>query len=410
MTVFSSIRAAYSGVAGWFGRRSRSLGLRIGAAYSAVVDWLDRHLLSLGLTGLLVLLVIAALSPRIFITIPAGSEGALFKRFQGGTDVEQAYDEGFHIILPWNTMYIYDVRFQNQSAKFDAHTSDGLNVLTDVAFRFRVTKRNVPLLHKYIGPEYVDKLILPSLGARVREEVSRHTPEEVYSTKRQEIQQAIREGIRREFEMDPEADTLLQRVEFIELDEIFLRDVQLPDSLQTSMVQKNQQLQMMLEYDYRIEREKKESERKRIEAEGIRQFQDIVKDGITDRYLMWKGVDATLQLAQSPNSKVIVIGAGKAGLPILLGNLDATILPQAAAEQSGGSEAKALAPLANTPEASDGSKKEAMQPTGPDATPPVMQGDAKKSSSQLALPPLANSPETQGSSEKQTSKPPAAAR
>ena len=152
---------------------------KIGAAYSLVVDWLDRHLLSLGLTGLLVLLVIAALSPRIFITIPAGSEGALFKRFQGGTDVEQAYDEGFHIIWPWNTMYIYDVRYQNRSAKFDAHTSDGLNLLTDVAFRFRVTKRNVPLLHKYIGPDYVEKLILPSLGARVREEVSRHTPEQV---------------------------------------------------------------------------------------------------------------------------------------------------------------------------------------------------------------------------------------
>ena len=84
------------------------------------------------------------------------------------------------------------------------------------------------------------------------------------------------------------------------------------------MVEKNQQLQMMLEYDYRIEREKKESERKRIEAEGIRQFQDIVKDGITDRYLMWKGIDATLQLAQSSNSKVIVVGSGKTGLPILL--------------------------------------------------------------------------------------------
>ena len=136
-------------------------------------------------------------------------------------------------------MYIYDVRYQNRSAKFDAHTSDGLNLLTDVAFRFRVTKRNVPLLHKYIGPDYVEKLILPSLGARVREEVSRHTPEQVYSTKRLEIQKAIGDDVRREFNMDPEADKLLQRVEFIELDEIFLRDVELPESLQKSMVEKN---------------------------------------------------------------------------------------------------------------------------------------------------------------------------
>jgi regulator of protease activity HflC (stomatin/prohibitin superfamily) len=363
---------------------------RIGAAYTRLVDWIDKHLLSLGLGGLLFLLLIAALSPRMFITIPAGHEGALFRRFQGGTDVEQAYDEGFHVIWPWNTMYIYDVRFQNQSYVFDAHTSDGLNLRADVAYRFRVTRRNVPLLHKYIGPDYVEKLILPSLGAIVREEVSRHTPEEVYSTKRLEIQQRIREQMRREFEMDPEADTLLQRVEFVEIDEIYLRDVELPESLQKSMVEKNQQQQMMLEYDYRIERERKESERKRIEAEGIRQFQDIVKDGITDKYLMWKGIDATLQLAQSPNAKVVIIGGGKTGLPILLGNLDATIAPTTPAGGTPGAGGKtALTPLANTPEASTA---EAKTPATASVT---MPGDlGSKSSSQLALPPTSNTPAT----------------
>jgi len=361
---------------------------RIKTIATSLVDWTDRHILSLGLGALLFLLLVAALSPRIFITVPAGHEGALFKRFQGGTDVEQAYDEGFHVIGPWNNMYIYDVRFQNQSSKFDAHTSDGLNLRADVAFRFRVTRRNVPLLHKYIGEDYVEKLILPSLGARVREEVARHTPEEVYSTKRLEIQQRIREGMRKEFEMDPEADTLLQRVEFLELDEIFLRDVELPESLQKSMVEKNQQLQMMLEYDYRIERERKESERKRIEAEGIRQFQDIVKDGITDRYLMWKGIDATLQLAQSSNSKVIVVGSGKTGLPILLGNLDTVITPPAAPEGgTANTEAKALAPLSNTPEESSGDKKNAAgtaaapvpgAPTAMEAKPPAKPAPASK--------------------------------
>jgi regulator of protease activity HflC (stomatin/prohibitin superfamily) len=361
---------------------------RIGAAYTRLVDWIDKHLLSLGLGGLLFLLLIAALSPRMFITIPAGHEGALFRRFQGGTDVEQAYDEGFHVIWPWNTMYVYDVRFQNQSYVFDAHTSDGLNLRADVAFRFRVTRRNVPLLHKYIGPEYVQKLILPSLGAIVREEVSRHTPEEVYSTKRLEIQQHIRDAMRHQFEMDPEADTLLQRVEFVEIDEIYLRDVELPESLQKSMVEKNQQQQMMLEYDYRIERERKESERKRIEAEGIRQFQDIVKDGITDKYLMWKGIDATLQLAQSPNAKVVIIGAGKTGLPILLGNLDATIAPTTPVEGSPGTGAKtALTPLANTPEASNA---EAKTPSTANVAMPEDLGS--KSSSQLALPPTSNTP------------------
>ncbi len=374
-------------------RLSKGLGI-----YYRLIDWIDEHLLSLGLGGLLFLLLIAALSPRIFITIPAGHEGALFRRFHGGTDVEQAYDEGFHVIWPWDTMYVYDVRFQNQSSIFDAHTSDGLNLRVDVAFRFRVTRRNVPLLHKYIGPDYVQKLILPSLGARVREEVSRHTPEEVYSTKRLEIQQRIRDGIRSEFEMNPEADTLLQRVEFVELDQIYLRDVELPESLQKSMIEKNQQQQMMLEYDYRIEREKKESERKRIEAEGIRQFQDIVKDGITDRYLMWKGIDVTLQLAQSPNAKIVIIGAGRTGLPILLGNLDATITPPSAAGAGAAAESKAaLTPLTNTPQTSAGEKKTSSQAGGATAGAAAdLEGGAAKNSSELALPPLSNSPATEG--------------
>ena len=378
----------------------------VGRAGIWVLDWVDDHSLALGLGLLLFLVLIAALSPRIFITIDAGYEGALFKRFGGGTDVEQVYDEGFHVIGPWNTMYVYDVRFQNQSSKFDAHTKDGLNLRADVAFRFRVTRRNVPLLHKYIGPDYVEKLILPSLGASVREEIARHTPEEVYSTKRLEIQQSIREGMRKAFEMNPEADTLIQRVEFLELDEIYLRDVELPDSLQKSMVEKNQQQQMFLEYEYRIAREKKESERKEIEAKGIRQFQDIVKDGITDRYLMWKGIDATLQLAQSPNSKVIVIGAGKTGLPILLGNLDAVITPPTAAEAVPSGGANALAPLTNTPQASTETQKSESPPNLPGLPPlPGVGGESGRSSSQLALPPSTNTPATETGIQKPSASP-----
>lgn len=362
------------------------LSSRIGARYARILDWIDSHLLSLGLGGLLFLLLIAALSPRIFITIPPGHEGALFRRFQGGTDVQQAYDEGFHVIFPWNIMYIYDVRFQNQTAMFDAHTSDGLAVRVEVAYRYRVTRRNVPLLNKYIGPDYVHKLILPALGARVREEVARFTPQELYSTKRIEIQEHIRDAARRGFEMNPEANNLLQRVEFIELDEIYLRNVELPEALQKSIAEKDQQQQMMLEYDYRIEREKKEAERKRIEAEGIRQFQDIVKDGITDRYLMWRGIDATLQLAQSPNTKVIVIGAGKTGLPILLGNLDSTITPPSGSQPRSTASAPPLTPLANTPDAPAASEASPPGLSGSEVLPNLMSAPSAPAADQVAPP------------------------
>ncbi len=381
----------------------KGLGLRAGG-------WLDRHLLSIGIGTLLILLVTAALSPRIFITIPAGHAGVLFKRFTGGTDIDQVYDEGFHVVAPWNTMYVYDVRYQNLSSKFDAHTSDGLNLIADIAFRFRVTKRNVPLLHKFIGPDYVEKLILPDMGARVREAVSSHTPEEVYSTQRLAIQQSIRDSMQKAFEMNPESDSLLQRVEFVDLDEIFLRDVELPESLQRSMVEKNQQLQMMLEYDYRIEREKKESERKRIEAQGIRQFQDIVKDGITDRYLMWKGIDATLQLAQSANSKVIVIGSGQTGLPILLGNLDSTITIPSAKQpnqpnQPGKGASSALAPLTNAPASTETEDQKMALP--PPANAPRSDATSDSLDQAIKATPLTNTPatETTGASSQDKGKP-----
>jgi regulator of protease activity HflC (stomatin/prohibitin superfamily) len=367
---------------------------RIGRGAKWVLGWVDDHSLALGLGVLLLLVLVAALSPRMFITIEAGHEGVLFRRFGGGTDIGQPLAEGFHVVAPWNSVYDYDIRFQNKSSVFDAHTKDGLNLKADLSFRYRLQKANVPLLHQVVGPDYVEKLILPALGARVREAVAGHSPEEVYSSQRTEIQETIRAGMLREFPENGEADRPLQRIQFIEFDQIYLRDVELPASLQRSMVEKNQQQQMSEEYKYRIARETQESERKEIEAKGIRRFQDIVKDGITDRYLMWKGIDATLQLAQSPNAKVIVIGAGKTGLPILLGNLDATMATSGVAAPSAAGQSSGLTPLANTP----GDAKTSEAPPDLPSVPlsPSAIGDDEKSGAQLALPPSANSPASDG--------------
>jgi regulator of protease activity HflC (stomatin/prohibitin superfamily) len=366
---------------------------RIGRGAKWVLGWADDHSLALGLGVLLLLVLVAALSPRMFITIEAGHEGVLFRRFAGGTDIGQPLPEGFHVVAPWNSVYDYDIRFQNKSSVFDAHTKDGLNLKADLSFRYRLQKANVPLLHQVVGPDYVEKLILPALGARVREAVAGHSPEEVYSSQRTEIQQTIREGMQREFPESGEADRPLQRIQFIEFDQIYLRDVELPPSLQKSMVEKNQQQQMSEEYKYRIARETQESERKEIEAKGIRRFQDIVKDGITDRYLMWKGIDATLQLAQSPNAKVIVIGAGKTGLPILLGNLDATMATSGAAAPPGAGPSSALTPLANTP----GDVKTGDTPPDLPSVPlsPNALGDGREANGDSA-PPSANPPAPDG--------------
>src|ERR1043166_13293 len=94
------------------------------------------------------------------------------------------------------------------------------------------------------------------------------------------------------------------------------------------MNRKVEQYYLVQEYGFRVEREKKESECKQIEAYGIRDFQQTVTQGISDSYVRWRGIEATLQLAQSPNTKIVIIGSGKDGLPVILGNVDTPIAPQ----------------------------------------------------------------------------------
>jgi prohibitin 2 len=266
-------------------------------------------------------LLIFALWGRMVFTVAPGHTGVLYRRFEGGTVTNHVYGEGLHVIFPWDRFFIYDTRFQQVTETFDALTRDGLRLNIEVTFRFRPLPDEVGLLHKLVGPNYVNVLIVPDMGARVREQVADKLPEEVYSTKRVDIQDRLLEEMHKLLGVNPEG-TVIQRTEFIDLDNVLIREVLLPSTLQEAMIQKNQQLQLMLGYDFRLQRETKEAERKRIEAEGIRDFQNIVKDGITDKYLAWKGIDATLQLSQSPNTKIVIIGNSKNGLPLILGNVD----------------------------------------------------------------------------------------
>src|SRR5207248_5101440 len=111
------------------------------------------------------------------------------------------------------------------------------------------------------------------------------------------------------------------------------------------------------EYKFRVAREIRESERKKIEAEGIREFQQIVSQGISDSYLRWRGIEATVQLAQSPNSKIVIVGSGKDGLPIILGNVDS---PQTASAAPGGNgDTGAKDKTATAPSSSNKSSDEA---------------------------------------------------
>ena len=309
--------------------------------------FIGRHLPSLSITLLAALLMATILFPYVVITVPSGSVGVLWKRFNGydlycwcfvgrGTilDPRELRDEGLHIIWPWDKLYIYSLRLQSSTQTYNAISKDGVNVTAQINVRFQLLHNYVAVLHKFIGPQYLASVVEPELGSRAREIIAQYTAQEVY-TSRESIQTKIRADAQKSLSthlnslVQPEAmeqpdpkhyNDFLQNS--IQLLDALVLGIELPPEIVAAINRQTQQYYEIQEYKYRVEREAQESTRKQIEANGIAAFQRTVSEGISDSYLRWRGIEATLALAQSRNSKVVIIGSGKDGLPIILGNVE----------------------------------------------------------------------------------------
>jgi regulator of protease activity HflC (stomatin/prohibitin superfamily) len=299
--------------------------------------FLERHLPSVVIYLMVATLVAVVLYPHMVVTVPSGEVGVLWKRFGGGTvlDARKLKNEGFNLILPWNRVFLYDLRLQSFTEHYNAISSDGVSLTASVIVRFRLQRDAVPVLHQAIGPNYVQVLVLPGIGSLTREVIAEYTAEQVYSTARQEIQDKIRGLVEERLSHkmmehageEGEESYRVSMSSVLILYDILVTGIELPAAIVDAINRKTEQYYIAEEYKFRIEREKRESERKKIEAQGIRDFQQTVSQGISDSYLRWRGIEATLQLSQSTNSKVIVIGTGKDGLPVILGNGDAAAPP-----------------------------------------------------------------------------------
>lgn len=252
---------------------------------------------------------VAALAAALsFGCIRVDSGGAGVKwTWTGGTQPE-VYGEGVHIIPPWNRMVVYDVRIQDRLESIKILTSNGLSVQLEVSIRFKPIIDEVARLHATIGPAYYDKILKPIVRSQIREVGGQYIPEEIYSTKRLLIGKEIFTGVESAVEG-----------KHLTLEAILIRDVGLPDKLKRAIEDKLEEEQRAAKMTFVLERERREADRKRIEAKGIADFQKIVSAGITTHLLQWKGIEATEKLASSENAKVVVIGSGKTGLPLILG-------------------------------------------------------------------------------------------
>ena len=309
--------------------------------------FLRRHFPSLTIMLLAVMLVATFLFPFIVITVPSGQVGVLWKRFNSydlycwcfvgrGTivDPRELRDEGLHVIWPWDKLFLYNLRLQSRTQTYNAISKDGVVVNAQINMRYQLLHNYVGVLHKFIGPNYLYSVVDPEIGSRAREVISQYTAQEVY-TSREPIQDKIRQEAQKSLAshlnslVQPEAmeqpdpkhynDFLQNSIQIIDT---LVLSIELPPAIVAAINRQTQQFYEIQEFKYRVEREAQESTRKQVEANGIAAFQRIVGQGISESYLRWRGIEATLALAQSPNSKVVVIGSGKDGLPIILGNMD----------------------------------------------------------------------------------------
>jgi len=279
----------------------------------------ERNRTAVRLTVLVTGFCLAAIWPWICITVPAGHVAVEWYRFLGGTDVEHVRPEGARFIFPWDKLAIYDTRIQQATPDFDVLSSDGLTIGVNVAVRFRVNPITVGLLHKYVGPDYANNLILLAVGAYARAVLARNSTEQIYTARRLELQDEIKRSVIADLMTAFDTAGRPEQA-WIFLDDVLIRSMRFPASVQAAINRKMEQHQLQQEYAYRLEREQLESKRKAIEADGIAHFQATVSSSISDAYLRWRSIEAALALAQSPNAKTVVLGGGRDGMPIILGD------------------------------------------------------------------------------------------
>jgi len=257
-----------------------------------------------------IIILLIILISKSAVTIGSGEAGVLFRTFGNGvvTD-EPPLNEGFHIVAPWNKVFIYEVRQQEVFEKMSVLSSNGLDILLDASAWFQPDYLSLGKLHQEKSEQYKERILLPAIRSAARSVVGRYTPEQLYSSKRDAIQVEIYE----------ETKGIVED-QYIQLNEILIRDVTLPATIKEAIERKLKQEQESLEYEFLLITAAEEADKVRIEAQGKADANRILSASLNDWILKDKGIEATLQLAESPNTKVIVVGGGGDGLPLILGN------------------------------------------------------------------------------------------
>ncbi len=246
--------------------------------------------------------------PLTFFVIGPGEVGVLFRTLTVGTETRFVYPEGINIKWPWNRIYRYEVRIQKQDETVHGLAADGLRITSDISVLYYPKADNAGKLHRAIGPEYADRFVRPTAVEAVRSVIGKYDPHELYQVDMTRLEKEVMETI--------EANNQ----DLIVFDQVIIRRIELPKEINQAISRKLTEEQNALAYEYVLEQARKEAERKRIDAIGYQTFYSIVADALTPQLLTWRGIEATVELSKSNNSKIVIVGGGKDQLPLILGS------------------------------------------------------------------------------------------
>lgn len=258
---------------------------------------------NLALVGLLIAAVIAFM--QCWTVIPAGHVGVV--DFYG-TVSDNTLRPGINIVNPLANVIKFDARTQELKEVMDVPSKEGMNVELEISLLYSLNVENANKIYKTVGEDYVEKILIPQFRSVVREVTASYDARALYTAERGQLANLIKSDLEQ-----------LVTPRGINIDAAPLRRILLPAGLTASIEEKLKAEQESQRMQFILQRETQEAERKRIEAKGIADFQEIVSKGISEQLLKWKGIEATEKLASSNNTKIVVIGSGKDGLPLILG-------------------------------------------------------------------------------------------
>lgn len=275
-------------------------------ARGKAATWIRGALLRLGVVLFVLAFLFLYLTPDVLVTVHSGEVGVLYRRLGGGTQIDAVKGEGLTFVAPWDRLFIYNVRVQEHKHKMHVLTNDGLQITLHLSVRYHPERDMVALLHQRVGPEYRERIVIPEVESVLRTTMGHFGMNEVYGADRGVLQRIISDSL----------DEVSQK--YVQIDDVIVREVELPPQVSKIIEEKMMHKERAASFDYRIAAERKEAERKEIEAGGFKRYNELLSGSITPDVLKWRGLEVTRELAQSPNAKTLFLGNKSGDLPILL--------------------------------------------------------------------------------------------